>query len=325
MKISFLYDGLHPAHATWAKSVGAEFVSDRTWSFIPNIARLIKSFTVQRTLPKDTDILLCEGGSELLAGALWKKKHPDGKLVLIVDDPKLLFIPKMSYLKRKMYLWALPFYDLFIPTSNFMALSVPPDLPGASKVVPLFVKDKYRNRGPSGPGKRNIIFVGRVGRLKGVDRIVDAFNLVKKDFPESSLYIVGDGPLKKGLEKENKNIHCTGQVKDPEEYFLKGSIYMNLSRVEPFGIAILEAMCLGLVPIVTEKVGVADFIKEASPELVVQNATEAGQIVKKLWNSPKLLEEYSGKSRKIALEFSEENSVTKFKEAMGRVMNGAAS
>lgn len=316
MKISFLYDGLHPAHGVWAKSLGAEFVSDRAWNGIPNLARFIKSFTVLKDIPQDTDVLLCESGAEILAGALWKRRHPKGKLVLIVDDPKLLVLPKMHFVKRRMYLWALSFYDMFLATSDFIARYIPAGLPGVSKVVPLFVDDRYRHHEPVDLGKKNVIFVGRVGEEKGVDQIVDAFYMLEKDFPKSRLYIVGDGPLKRKLEKGNGNIVWTGSIKDPEKYFLKGSIYMNLARIEPFGIAILEAMCLGLVPILTENIGVVDFVKKVDPELIVKNAAEAAEVAKRLWTSPELHREYSNKCREVAREFSEEYSVNKFKKAM---------
>lgn len=320
MKTVFLYSGPHGTHEAWAKSLDAEFVSNALDSgAIPNISRLIKTFTVQRKIPRDADLLLCEGGSELIAGALWKRKHPDKHLVLIVDDPKLFFLPGMSPVKKRLYYWALSYYDMLIPTSDFMQGFIPEEFRNKSRVVQLYVEDRYRIAEPAPLNSENLVFVGRVGMEKGVDLIIDAFRILKDDFPESKLFMVGDGPLKKELQKEEKDVIWTGELEDPMEYFLKGSIYINLARVEPFGVAILEAMCLGLVPIVTGCVGVSEFIKEISPQLVVKNAKEAGDIAKKLLSSPELFKEYSDKSIEVARDFRKEDSLNKFKEVIARL------
>ncbi len=317
MKTVFLYDGPHPAHAAWAESIGSIFVSNTLSGLrIPNLSRLLKTFAVLKDIPAGTDLLLCESGAEIPAGALWKRRNPDKKLVLIVDDPKLFFLPKMAPPKRWMYHWALPYYDLFIPTSRFMQGCIPPEHRDRSAVIPLFVEDKYRFSDPADLNKRNIIFVGRVGMEKGVDRIIEAYRMVQKDFPESRLYIVGDGPLKKPLERKNRDVVFTGMLDEPLEALRKGSLYMNLARVEPFGIAILEAMCLGLVPIVTPQVGLAEDVKAVSPELIVEGPTQGAEMVRRLWGDPQLLKELSSRGRKVAKKFTKEKSLESFRETI---------
>lgn len=324
MKAAFLYSGPHPTHSAWAESINAEFISNDLGKIrIPNISRLIKTLKILKDIP-DVDLLLCESGAEIIAGALWKRKHPDKKLVLIVTDPKIVLIPGMISIKRKLYLWALLHCDLLIPTSDFMKRHIPYSLQEKSKIVYPYVEDRYRFSKPIVlKNKKNVVFVGRVGKEKGVDRIVDAFKLLKKNFPMSQLYIVGDGPLRKKLKKQEEKIILAGELSDPMEYFLKGSIYINLARVEPFGVAILEAMCLGLVPIVTENVGMADFVKKVSPKLIVRNEVEAAEFAKKLWTSPELHREYSSKCIEIAREFSKKSSIHKFKRVISELYTTA--
>ncbi len=324
MKVGFLYDGPHPAHAAWAKSLNAEFISNALGSGlkIPTISRLLKTLTVLREIPGNIAVLLCESGAEIFPGALWKIRNPDKTLVLIVDDPKFFLLPKMNFIKRKAYTWALSNYDMLLPTSSFMKRRIPSNLQDRCRVIPLYVEEHYRSSRRTNLNSKNVVFVGRVGREKGVDRIIRAFKILKKRFPDASLFVVGDGPLKRELVKQNKDIMWIGEVKDPKEYLMKGSIYMNLARVEPFGIAILEAMHLGLVPIISQNIGVAEIIKNVSSDLIVDTEEEAAEITRKLWESPDLHRTYSDKCRYLAREFTKEKSINGFKEAVASLIAG---
>lgn len=316
MKACFLYEGPHPAHVEWARTIDAEFISNRLGTFrVPNLSRLLKSITILEEIPSNTDLLLCEGGAEILTGALWKRRNPEGKVVLIVDDPKLYLLPKMRPWEKKLYGWALQFFDLFIPTTPLMENFIPLYLRNRSKIVELFVDAEHYSGRPS--TERNVIFVGRVGHEKGVDRIIETFNILLEDFPESRLFIVGDGPLKNKLErKTGKNVIWTGYMDDPKIYFEKASIYLNLARIEPAGIAVLEGMCMGLVPVITEDVGFNYVVGKVSRELIVKNPKEAEEVIKNLWTHKDLFDKYSQNSRKVSRVYTEEKSVKNFKSTI---------
>ncbi len=309
-------------HAEWAKSIDAEFISNTLTSTlkIPNLSRLLKSGIVIKKIPKSTDLLLCESGAEIVAGALWKRQNPNKKLVLIVDDPKFYYMPKMFPLKKLIYNRALSYYDLFLPATVFMKDLIPLNFQDKSRIVNLYVDVERYSSVKIDFNSKNIVFVGRVGKEKGVDRILKTFKIVQKSFPMSKLYIVGEGPLKNRLEKDkDENIVWTGWEDDPRKYLSKGTIYLNLARIEPAGVAILEAMCMGLVPIVSNGVGFKDVVKKISGDLVVNDPHEAARIVEKLWFDPNLLKDYSIKSNKSAGCFTKDISLKKFENAIMKI------
>jgi glycosyltransferase involved in cell wall biosynthesis len=96
------------------------------------------------------------------------------------------------------------------------------------------------------------IFIGRLVPYKGVELLVDTFNLL----PEKKLVIVGDGPLKESLkQRANLNIEILGYQEEKSCIKLlqeaKGFIFMG---IEDFGIAIVEALAAG-TPVIAYKAG----------------------------------------------------------------------
>lgn len=323
-KTAFLFSGPHPVHAEWAEQLDAEFVSNKIQSTKLDVwlaGRFIKSFSVQKNIPKDTDLLLCESGSELIAGAIWKKNNPRKKLALIVDDPKLFFLSTMNPLLKKIYLWALDYFDLLIPTTNLMLEAIPQKFRSKARIAPMYAKTGYFCEKQTNLKQKNIVFVGLVGEEKGVDRIIECFRLVGKNFPESRLIIVGEGKKRKLFESwKTRNVEFAGFQKDPRKFLLQGSIYINLARIEPAGIAIIEAMCCGLVPIVSENVGFKEVVQKISKQLVVLSPEEAAEQINLLWNDKVLLKSLSKKARTEAGKITREKSINAFLKAMKEVV-----
>lgn len=105
---------------------------------------------------------------------------------------------------------------------------------------------------------KKIIAAGRISLQKNFEDLVDAFNLIKNDFPDWEVHIYGDDYLgrreeiqqqinKLGLEK---NIFFKGVTADLKETFLDYSIYAMTSNYETFPMVLLEALAVGL-PIVS--------------------------------------------------------------------------
>lgn len=125
------------------------------------------------------------------------------------------------------------------------------------------VLDKY-----DGNKKNIIVNIARLDvKQKRQDLLIRAFNLIKEEIPEYSLYLYGDGPDKALLEKLIKSLKLENRV------FLKGltrDIYTSLgeaklmvltSDYEGIPNAIIESMCVG-VPVISTKCspGGAEFL-----------------------------------------------------------------
>jgi glycosyltransferase involved in cell wall biosynthesis len=121
------------------------------------------------------------------------------------------------------------------------------------------------------------IFVGRLEESKGVDVLLKAIQILKEKYHRSlRVAIVGDGSLMKDLKKLalqygiNEYIDFLGIRKDVLELMRKSSIFVLPSRWEGFGLALLEAMSVG-IPIVATKVGgIPELIEDGKDGILVE-------------------------------------------------------
>jgi phosphatidylinositol alpha-mannosyltransferase len=122
-------------------------------------------------------------------------------------------------------------------------------------------------------GKRNILFLGRLEKRKGLPFLLEAYAKVKLDFPDTRLVVVGgDGGLRSVCElyvdrNRLKDVVFAGYV--PEEakprYFKTADIYCAPNTGgESMGIVLLEALAAG-TPIVASRIeGFADVLTDGS-------------------------------------------------------------
>lgn len=101
-------------------------------------------------------------------------------------------------------------------------------------------------------GNKSIVTVGRLDYLKGFDRLLDVWEIVAGNFPDWTLVVIGDGPLKKEYEDRVHALGLDMQVKflgnrsDVKSILANSSIFTFASRSESFGMVLLEALSCGL-------------------------------------------------------------------------------
>lgn len=105
----------------------------------------------------------------------------------------------------------------------------------------------------------SLIYIGRIAELKGVSSLIDVIFVIKKEFPDITLSIIGNGPKFDEVKKRAKdlkvssNLTMYGYLTEREKINLlaKSAIYVSNSRMEGFGIPLVEAMATGTVPVVS--------------------------------------------------------------------------
>lgn len=106
------------------------------------------------------------------------------------------------------------------------------------------------------PTKNNIVFLGRLIKIKGIEYLINSLEFVKNDI---QIHIIGDGEERLSLEKEaekyKNKIKFYGKISNEENIniFSKSKIFVLPSIFEGQGIVLLEAMASGL-PIVASNV-----------------------------------------------------------------------
>jgi 1,4-alpha-glucan branching enzyme len=153
-----------------------------------------------------------------------------------------------------------------LPEANMHMIPNGIDLPAALEEErrPLQPHDRFMNLTGDAPF---IFFIGRLVREKGVQVLLKAMPLVWQTFPETSLVIAGEGPMREKLQQlaapMGDRIRFTGFLAQTEkQYFLRqAELCVIPSLYEPFGIVALEAMAAGTPVIVSATGGLAEIVE----------------------------------------------------------------
>ena len=131
--------------------------------------------------------------------------------------------------------------------------------------------------------KINIVSVGRVCHEKGMDLAVNACaRLVEDGIRNIQWWIVGDGPTMKELQSLVLRLNIENYVKlvgmksNPYPYIAQANLYVQPSRVESFGLTIVEALILGCTVLSTNTDGAREILGESGNlcEISVSGLTE---------------------------------------------------
>jgi glycosyltransferase involved in cell wall biosynthesis len=130
-----------------------------------------------------------------------------------------------------------------------------------------------------GSGIRNIdiVFVGKFYELKGTDRILQVFEVLKDVIPEFKAAMIGTGAdLGKTISRAESmglknNIEFTGFIKNTEDYYKKAKILILMSRSEGMPNCMLEAMASGCVPVVPDVGNITEFAIHKFNSIVVDD------------------------------------------------------
>lgn len=104
-----------------------------------------------------------------------------------------------------------------------------------------------------------IVAAARLEDQKGIDLLIEAFAIVQRLRNDLFLLVLGDGSQKDFLKElsakcRNGSVMFAGHVPNVADYLRVCDIYVSPSRHEGFGLALAEAMAIGL-PVVATKTG----------------------------------------------------------------------
>ncbi|KAK7676349.1 hypothetical protein QCA50_020690 [Cerrena zonata] len=232
--------------------------------------------------------------------------HHMGLRTVFTDHSLFGFDDAASILTNKLLEGALRNVDATICVSNtgrentVLRARIPPQ---SVYVIPnALVAERFRPA--SDPPRTDIITIVVLSRLayrKGIDLLVATAPRICKMFPKVRFLVGGDGPkLIDLLQMREKNqlqdqIELLGSVRhrDVRDVLTRGSIFMNTSLTESFGIASLEAACAGLYVVSTRVGGLPeilpkDMISFANPDEddIIRAMKEAIDVISKGKHDP---------------------------------------
>ena len=127
--------------------------------------------------------------------------------------------------------------------------------------------------------KMTFIFVGRVGRDKGIEELCRAFDRLSKEHNNLRLWIVGPDendidPIPaptRAIIDHHPEVHALGMQRDVNllAYYASADCFVLPSYREGFPNTVLEAGAMGLPSIVTDINGSREIVKESENGLIV--------------------------------------------------------
>ncbi len=136
-----------------------------------------------------------------------------------------------------------------------------------------------------------ILFAGALYKHKGVDllsRIFSQLRFLNFDFEAT---IIGSGPLSSGLLEEISRLNLQGNVRilgqmnypDTRRLMSNSDVLLFPTRIESFGLVIIEAMMEGVIPIVSLLPGITDnIINEGVSGYLVEDYLNPDEFIEKI-------------------------------------------
>lgn len=160
---------------------------------------------------------------------------------------------------------------------------------------------------------RYVLALGRVVEKKGFDLLLQAFARVAERFPDVELRIGGSGPAEDGLRQLIAQLGLPGRAKllgrlsrEQVATAMAGAeVFVMPSRLEPFGIVVLEAWRAGRAVIATSRGGPAEFVQDGTNGLLVDpfDTAALGEALARLLGDPALRQRLGDAARRRVADF----------------------
>jgi glycosyltransferase involved in cell wall biosynthesis len=174
------------------------------------------------------------------------------------------------------------FANLIIANSNNSAKKIKSFFWLKNKTISISnpIELKKKNNFIKKKRKNVILYVGRLSYEKGVDNLIDGFELFLKKKPYFKLVVIGTGEQKNKLVKKVKNKKLNNKIifKNWEfnlkQYYLTSKILILPSYFEGFGNVIVESLNYKLPCISTSTDGPSEILKNGKYGLLIKTNSE---------------------------------------------------
>ena len=176
--------------------------------------------------------------------------------------------------------------------------------PGAVVIPPALPEGIVALRPSFGAPAPRIVTAGRLHPVKGFDVLLDAVALLRPRLPGSSLDIygaaqVGHDEHAKSLDAQTQRlgledvVRFHGHRSCPWSEWDDATVYVQPSREEPFGMALIEAMACGLPVVATRVAGPSEIVDDGRTGLLVEpgDAAALAVAIERIVREPELARE----------------------------------
>lgn len=115
------------------------------------------------------------------------------------------------------------------------------------------------------------LYVGRLAIEKNIPLLIESLQALRQQNPHQIAVVVGDGPMRKEVEKNLPWVHCIGfqQGENLARYYASADFFVFPSLSETFGNVVTEAMASGLAVIAFDYAAAGELIHTGTNGIVV--------------------------------------------------------
>ena len=140
-----------------------------------------------------------------------------------------------------------------------------------------------------------LLSVGRLGKEKNLDLLLDAFARFAKMRPDARLVVVGDGPHRDELERRAKDLGCAASVTfvgaleqgELGAYYRAAGVFAFTSLTETQGLVIVEALAHGLPVVAVDCPVTAEIVTGDAGMLTADDAEAFARALQSFFDEPR--------------------------------------
>ncbi|MEO0245362.1 MAG: glycosyltransferase, partial [candidate division WOR-3 bacterium] len=178
--------------------------------------------------------------------------------------------------------------------------------------------------------KPYIISIGRLTTQKDFLTLIKAYSIALNKNIKENLIIIGDGEDKQKILKLIRELNLSDRVfllgykHNPYPYLKKAKLFILSSIWEGYGIALVEALVLGIPVISTNWLGASEILDNGKYGILVpsKDHKKMGEEIFNLLNHPEMLEVLKKKSRERGDFFSLQRMVNSYNEVFENLKYG---
>lgn len=180
-----------------------------------------------------------------------------------------------------------------------------------------------KKKGNINKNNKRFIYTGRIDEWKNIEFLIRAFQKYHKEFQNSELYIIGDGPefekIKNIIISDNSDfIYLTGRLGHDSivEYLAGSDVFLFPSKGEGVSLSVLEALSAGLPVVGFDVMGVRNLVVDEKTGILVKEMNIEAFVVgmKKAYDMKELLKE-------SCKQFASNYSTIKIEEKISNIIS----
>jgi phosphatidylinositol alpha-mannosyltransferase len=166
-----------------------------------------------------------------------------------------------------------------VAVSDACVRAVKPYVRANFRIIPNGVDCEFFENGRPQPwamGGRIVLFIGRLERRCGLDRVINAWPLLEQR-TAARLIVLGDGPERRRFESmaaaHNIPVMFFGPVREHRpDFFASADVLVCPTEIASFGVTLLEGMAAGLPIVASDIDGFREIVTNGKEGLLVDTA-----------------------------------------------------